>query len=144
MQTVSRAVKEDLETPVEYEVSFIRNHKGRVITDRRFNTASLMALYLGKDAIDARKMTWNPDDPNTLVMNLPGIPNTSVQVHRSLPVLQMHAMCLQASTCVLLEAACQRKLYGLLFILTKVSYGLKRLRAQMRNNSSLQVAPDKQ
>ena len=72
MQTVSRAVKEDLETPVQYEVSFIRNARGRIITDRRFNTASLMAIYLGKDAITSRAMTWNPDDPNTLEMNLPG------------------------------------------------------------------------
>ena len=72
LQTVSRAVREDLEVPVQYEVSFIRNSSGRVVTDRKFNTASLMALYLGKDAIPARSIKWNPQDPNTLVMNLPG------------------------------------------------------------------------
>ena len=73
VQTVSRAVREDLETPVQYEVSFIRNQKGRIITDRRFNTASLMSIYLGKDAVAAKNMDWNPDVPNTLVMDLPGV-----------------------------------------------------------------------
>ena len=72
LQTVARAVKEDLETPVQYEVSFMRNQRGQVITDRRFNTASLMSIYLGKDAVSSHRMQWNPDDPNTLVMNLPG------------------------------------------------------------------------
>ena len=51
-------MKEDLETPVQYEVSFIRNHGGRVITDRRFNTASLMSLYMGKDAVSINNLKW--------------------------------------------------------------------------------------
>ena len=58
MQSVSRAVKDDLEKPVQYEVNFIRNQQGHVITDRRFNTASLMAVYLGKDAISVNRVDW--------------------------------------------------------------------------------------
>ena len=51
----------------------MHNQRGNVITDRRFNTASLMAVYLGKDAVAAKSIDWNPDDPNVLSMNLPGV-----------------------------------------------------------------------
>lgn len=78
MQTVSRAVREDLEHPIQYEVSFMRNDRGHVITDRRFNTASLMAIYLGKDAVASDSMNWNPNDPNTLSMNLPGVLDVAI------------------------------------------------------------------
>ncbi|KAK9796302.1 hypothetical protein WJX73_009432 [Symbiochloris irregularis] len=82
LQSVSRAVRDDLEKPVEYEVSFIRNQQGLVITDRRFNTASLMALYLGKDAISVNRVDWNPNDPNLLNIRLPGGTDVRTRVTR--------------------------------------------------------------
>lgn len=72
MQVVERAQKEDLQQPQKYLVSFIRNNRGQVIIDRRFNTSQLVGLYLDRP-VPEDVITWNPDNPNQLKMALPGL-----------------------------------------------------------------------
>ena len=72
MQVVERARREDLQKKIRYEVSYIKNKKGKIIIDRRFNTASLMNLYLGQGTVEEQGVSWNPDDPNRLSFQLPG------------------------------------------------------------------------
>ena len=69
---VERAQKEDLQHPQKYLVSFMRNNRGQVVIDRRFNTAQLVSLYLDKP-VPEDVITWNPDNPNQLMMALPGL-----------------------------------------------------------------------
>lgn len=72
MQILDRARREDLQKKIRYEVAYIKNKKGKVIIDRRFNTASLMNVYLGRGVVDEQGVSWNPDDPNRLSFQLPG------------------------------------------------------------------------
>jgi hypothetical protein len=72
-QVVERAKREDLNNVLKYSVSFIRNKRGEVITDRRFNTASLLEVYMGREAAGQDAVSWSPDDPNVLTMSLPGV-----------------------------------------------------------------------
>lgn len=72
MQVVERAQKEDLQQPQKYLVSFMRNNRGQVIIDRRFNTSQLVSLYLDRP-VPEDVITWNPDNPNQLRMALPGL-----------------------------------------------------------------------
>lgn len=69
---VERAQKEDLQHPQKYLVSFMRNNRGQVVIDRRFNTSQLVSLYLDKP-VPEDVITWNPDNPNQLRMALPGL-----------------------------------------------------------------------
>lgn len=70
---VQRAQQQDLDTPLAYQVAFLRNARGEVVPDRRFNTASLMQAYTGSAAAEvAARIAWDPSDPNTLQMALPG------------------------------------------------------------------------
>lgn len=71
MQVVERAQKEDLQRPQKYLVSFMRNSRGQIVIDRRFNTSQLVSLYLDKP-VPEDVITWNPDNPNQLKMALPG------------------------------------------------------------------------
>lgn len=73
-QVVERALREDLKQRIRYEVSYIRNNKGKVIIDRRFNTSSLMNLYMGRGAVQEESVKWDPEDPNKLFVQLPGLP----------------------------------------------------------------------
>lgn len=70
-QVVERAQKEDLQRPQKYLVSFMRNSRGQIVIDRRFNTSQLVSLYLDKP-VPEDVITWNPDNPNQLKMALPG------------------------------------------------------------------------
>ena len=72
LQVVERAQKEDLQQPQKYLVSFMRNNRGQVIIDRRFNTSQLVSLYLDKP-VPEDVIAWNPDNPNQLRMALPGL-----------------------------------------------------------------------
>lgn len=49
----------------------MRNKSGRVIFDRRYNTASLLGAYYGPGTDFAGRITWNPEDPNVLRLSLP-------------------------------------------------------------------------
>ncbi len=79
-QVVDRAKREDLNNVLKYSVSFIRNKRGEVITDRRFNTASLLEVYMGRDAAGPDAVAWSPDDPNILTMSLPGATETHMSL----------------------------------------------------------------
>lgn len=81
---IDRARREDLQKKIQYEVSYIRNKKGKVIIDRRFNTASLMNVYLGRGMVDEQGVSWNPDDPNRLSFQLPGNKWALERLHDSL------------------------------------------------------------
>lgn len=74
---VERAQKEDLQHPQKYLVSFMRNNRGQIVIDRRFNTSQLVSLYLDKP-VPEDIITWNPDNPNQLRMALPGLPHHTV------------------------------------------------------------------
>jgi len=69
---VERARREDLKKKIRYEVSYIRNKKQKVIIDRRFNLASLMNVYMGRNVVEQQDIAWNPDDPNRMAVQLPG------------------------------------------------------------------------
>jgi hypothetical protein len=85
MQVVQRAQEQDRDKVVRYEVSFIRNPRGQVVTDRRYNTASLMHTYLGlEQAAVENRIKWNVADPNRLDMALPGGLNVTTRVTRRL------------------------------------------------------------
>jgi len=71
-QVVERARREDLKKKIRYEVSYIRNKKQKVIIDRRFNLASLMNVYMGRNVVEQQDIAWNPDDPNRMAVQLPG------------------------------------------------------------------------
>jgi len=85
MSVVQRAQEQDKDKVVRYEVSFIRNPRGQVVTDRRYNTASLMHTYLGlEQAAVENRITWNVGDPNRLDMSLPGGVSVTTRVTRRL------------------------------------------------------------
>lgn len=81
-KVVERARTEDLNRQVRYSVSFVRNQEGKVITDRRFNTLSLLDYYLGPGKLIAQDIAWNPNDPNILNMALPGGVDVTTRVTR--------------------------------------------------------------
>ena len=72
LQVVQRARQEDLNQAFNYHVAFIKGPQGRIITDRRYNTAQLLDVYLGKDSVREDRITWNPADPNRVAIVLPG------------------------------------------------------------------------
>ena len=56
-----------------YEVGFIRNAAGDLVSDRRFNTSSILATYLGPEAVGPDRIAWDVDNPNRLKLSLPGV-----------------------------------------------------------------------
>ena len=50
----------------------MRNSRGQIIIDRRFNTAQLMGMYMDQP-LSEDTITWNPDNPNQLRMSIPGM-----------------------------------------------------------------------
>eukprot|EP00803_Ostreobium_quekettii_P007750 evm.model.scf_1668.5 EVM.evm.TU.scf_1668.5 scf_1668:27419-33693(-) len=71
LKVVERA-KTELNVPLQYSVNFVENSRNEVITDRRYNTASLMEMYYGTEIDFVNRINWNPDDPNVLKLSLPG------------------------------------------------------------------------
>ncbi|CAL5226960.1 g9845 [Coccomyxa viridis] len=82
LKVVKRAEDEDLNKDVRYHVAFIRNPQGRVITDRRYNTLSLLDYYLGHGRMQKDDINWNYSDPNVLTMTLPGGLDVTTRVTR--------------------------------------------------------------
>ena len=64
--------RKTLNQAFNYHVAFIKGPQGRIITDRRYNTAQLLDVYLGKDSVREDRITWNPADPNRVAIVLPG------------------------------------------------------------------------
>lgn len=72
LMALRRAQREDLNRPVRYQVSFIRNDRGKVVFDRRFNTASMLSMYYdGQLDSISQRISWNPNDPNVLSLSMP-------------------------------------------------------------------------
>ncbi|WIA35155.1 hypothetical protein OEZ86_003627 [Tetradesmus obliquus] len=69
---VRRAEQQDLAKPMQYQVAFMRNDSGKVVYDRRFNTAALLATYYGSNVDFAGRIQWDAKDPNSLILNMPG------------------------------------------------------------------------
>ncbi|CAK0786139.1 hypothetical protein CVIRNUC_009352 [Coccomyxa viridis] len=81
-KVVKRAEDEDMNRNVRYQVAFIRNGQGRVITDRRYNTLSLLDYYLGHGKMSNSDIAWSAADPNLLSMTLPGGLDVTTRVTR--------------------------------------------------------------
>jgi hypothetical protein len=58
--SVRRAQQQDLQKPMQYQVAFMRNPSGKVVYDRRFNTAALLASYYGSNMDFAGRIEWDP------------------------------------------------------------------------------------
>lgn len=71
MKQVQRAATTELNQATRFQVKFVRNEAGKVIFDRRFNTASLISMYYGDSLNMDDRITWNPEDPNVLLLALP-------------------------------------------------------------------------
>lgn len=106
LQVVDRAKQEDLQHPQKYLVTFMRNNRGQVIIDRRFNTSQLVSMYLNHP-VPEDVIAWNPDNPNQLKMNIPGT-QTQPFLRAAVPpyhhgnmALHKHALCMH---CALHEA----------------------------------------
>lgn len=83
MESVQRAAREDLNRPQRYRVTFMANPRnGKVIFDRRFNTASMLEMYYGDTVNFDRRIDWNPADPNVLTLSMPGGMNVRTRVTR--------------------------------------------------------------
>jgi hypothetical protein len=72
--TVDRAIDRDLNQTLTYPVSFVRNSSGKVVMDRRRNTADLLGAYYPKISLQQLQdmVTWDIDNPNDLQLMLPG------------------------------------------------------------------------
>jgi hypothetical protein len=86
MRLIQRARSQDLNQTQTYKVSFVRNSIGRVVLDRRRNTAEMLALYYGSKSLDSlqNRISWDVDDPNELVLRLPAGGEVETRVTRRL------------------------------------------------------------
>ncbi|KAG2499710.1 hypothetical protein HYH03_002645 [Edaphochlamys debaryana] len=72
--SVRRAQAQDLDKKTAYQVSFVRNRTGKVVYDRRFNTASMLSMYYtGADMSFQERIVWDINDPNILSLRMPGM-----------------------------------------------------------------------
>lgn len=62
----------ELNKQMNYQMKFIQNSSGQVILDRRFNTGAMLQPYYPSDVDWTQRIRWNPDDPNSLRLSLPG------------------------------------------------------------------------
>ena len=54
-----------------WQVQWVENERGQIIIDRAFNTQKLMSFYMDRE-INPNDIEWNPLDPNSLKLRLPG------------------------------------------------------------------------
>ncbi|GFR48381.1 hypothetical protein Agub_g10273 [Astrephomene gubernaculifera] len=73
MAVVRRAQLEDMNRQTHYQVAFMRNARGKVVYDRQFNTASMLAMYYDKTMNFAERIQWDVNDPNVLTLQMPGM-----------------------------------------------------------------------
>lgn len=73
MASVDRAITRDLNQFLSYPVTFVRNASGKVVMDRRRNTADLLGMYYPNISIQqlGDMVTWDIDNPNDLQLMLP-------------------------------------------------------------------------
>jgi hypothetical protein len=84
LSTVKRARESDLNKPVHYLLSFIRNPSGRVVLDRRYNIAAMLSAYYGSLDALLRTVSWDIRDPNELSLRLPSGGAVQTRVTRRL------------------------------------------------------------
>ena len=87
MTSVFRARQQDLNKTMTYPVTFTRNASGRVVLDRRRNTADLVSQYyaMPPERI-AGRVSWDIDNPNDLTLRLPRGGDVETRVTRRLQV----------------------------------------------------------
>lgn len=73
MTSVDRAINRDLNQTLSYPVTFVRNTSGKVVMDRRLNTADLLSTYYPSISVPQLRdlVTWDIDNPNALRLMLP-------------------------------------------------------------------------
>jgi len=71
-RVVDRARREDLNTMVSYRASFVSNADGKVVFDRKYNTAALLRFYMGDAVRFEDRITWDINNPNDIKISLPG------------------------------------------------------------------------
>lgn len=71
MRTVNRALQEDYNRTITYQLAFRRNPEGKVILDRQYNTAAMLSHYYGSFESIMRAVRWDSRDPNELSVQLP-------------------------------------------------------------------------
>jgi hypothetical protein len=84
LSPVTRARKNDLDQPMLYSLSFIRNPNGRIVLDRRFNTAAMLSTYYGGLDSILQSVAWDIQDPNELTLQLPSGGSVQTRVTRRL------------------------------------------------------------
>lgn len=87
MAPIARARQQDLNKTMTYPVTFSRNAEGRVVLDRRRNTADLVAQYynMAPEKIVGR-VAWDMENPNDLSLRLPRGGDVETRVTRRLQV----------------------------------------------------------
>jgi hypothetical protein len=88
MAVVRRAQEEDLNKRVEYKIRFASVKEGDdvVVMDRKFNTASMLAMYIPGLELDSAldRIRWTPTNPDHMTVQLPkGVTITSDTTRRS-------------------------------------------------------------
>ena len=84
MAPINRARSADLNKPLDYRLAFTRGPGGRLVLDRRYNTAALLAAYYGGFDDVLKTVSWNISDPNDLAVALPGGGRVATRVTRRL------------------------------------------------------------
>lgn len=94
MTSVYRARQQDLNQTMTYPVTFTRNAAGRVVLDRRRNTADLVAQYYNMTPEKiAGRIDWDMENPNDLSLRLPRGGDVETRVTRRLQVRQPSHRC---------------------------------------------------
>lgn len=65
-----------------YSMRFFESKRNKVITDRQFNTTSLIEMYYGTIPEVTDSIEWDPRDPNVLSLNLPDKTSVYTRVTR--------------------------------------------------------------
>lgn len=87
MTAIYRARQQDLNQTMTYPVSFTRNAAGRVVLDRRRNTADLVAQYYNMTPEKiAGRVVWDMENPNDLSLRLPRGGDVETRITRRLQV----------------------------------------------------------
>lgn len=57
---------------MHYSFRFSRNSKGKVVADRKQNTASLLKAHFDPTFAYEERISWDIDNPDILILTLPG------------------------------------------------------------------------
>ena len=74
--------RSELEQTIQYLVRFVENRRGQIVLDRVFNTAEMLKNYYDASLDLTERIRWDRDDPNALLLTLPGGMHISTLVTR--------------------------------------------------------------